>query len=964
MPIQTSALSYWPAGDANKQIVTDGAAFERMLHQLRSSPVITMDYETSGLDWHANSQSCGIALATVDRSDSKVWNWYVPYRHQTGEKQLDLNIIAPGIKGLLEDPTIMKVAHNIKFEDHFSRKEGWRILGPRYDTMIAGHLYDENMPLKLETRAEKVLGRTDARRWELAMKQEVLRLARTQKMGIRKYKEKYGYAQTPINLCGTYACFDTDHETELYLFYERWGVRSRYERIWSTEMDLTEVLCDMEEHGLPVDVEYLELLRTSLGGVKAGIVDQIQHVLGPDMFNLGSDYELRTFLLSKLRLPLFKKTKGKQLSVDREVLEFFGSKSPVLKLILKWRDADKLENTYTTSILKRMDKNGVVHPNFQQCGTNCMPAGELVLTDRGYLPVEQVQVGDQVITHKGRARKVLQTIDNGVQPVWKVTLANGLCLNTTGNHGYRVGNAWVAAKNLEVGMPVTVHSHPEVWKTIDGWAKYGVSSWGRVLNHETSRLLKLRVKDSCGHLSVTLSKDGSRRKDGNKKDFLVHRLVLAHFSIRDHRSNGVRHLSGYGWENVLQNLKWGTPLENSRDACLHGSVSRRDGDKAKLSEEIVQLIRRTPYIRGNKRLGVLGSDERLANQFGVCRQLVCKVRLGKVWAQKEVEGKRSKFFQSKVVSVERLRDSVPTFGLTVAEDASHVTGGIVTHNTGRLSCKDPNFQNQPTDDDDRAKEYSGKSLEDGGIDPWSIRRAFIVRRSPSGKPLPRLIFDYSQVELRGIAYYSGDETMHDVYRVGGDIHAAVSREIGCPRRTAKTINFGLSYCLTAMGLSRQTGLTVDEAEAFMTRFEARFPGIPKLRERLWRSVRMDPNASFTNIFGRTRRIPLINSMEDWERGRAERQAIGSLIQGTASELTKESLVRVSKFLKEEKLPAFLVNTVHDELQIDSAVDCMVTVAKGVKRLMENYPEFSPIPIIADGSYTVTSWAEKHALPTS
>ena len=323
-----------------------------MLRQLRAGPALTFDYETSGLAWHANAHSCGAAFATWDPSDGRIWNWYVPYRHESGEKQLDFSLVAPAIKGLLEDETKLKVGHNLKFEDHFSRKEGWRVLGPRYDTMVAGHLYDENMPLKLETRAELLLGHTDARYWEMEMKKEVLRLARAHKMGIRDYKNAHGYAQTPINLCGTYACFDTQHATELCLFYERRSLSSKFPRIWHTEMALTEALCDMEENGLPVDIEYLENLRDSLGGVKAGIEDQIKSILGPDMFKLGSDDELRHFMFQKMRLPLYKKTKGNKFSVDREVLGEFKEHSPVLKMLLDWRDAEKLENTYTTSILK------------------------------------------------------------------------------------------------------------------------------------------------------------------------------------------------------------------------------------------------------------------------------------------------------------------------------------------------------------------------------------------------------------------------------------------------------------------------------------------------------------------------------------------------------------------------------------------------------------------------------------
>jgi DNA polymerase-1 len=624
-----------------------------MLRHLRSGPTLTVDYETSGLAWFAHAHSIGIALATWDRDSGKVWNYYVPYRHRTGEHQLDFNLIAPAIKDLLADESTLKIAQNIKFEDHFTRREGWELRGPRFDTMIASHIYDENTALKLETQAKELLGREDSRYWELELQKELLRIAREEKIGVREYKRRHGYEHIPINLCGTYACFDVDHTTNLYFFYEKWGIRSRYSRIWPTEMELTTALCDMEQAGLPIDVEYLESLRGNLVRVMVGLENQIQSILGPAMFRLGSDDELRYFMRVKLGLELVKKTKGNKASVDREVLEQFQGYHPVLKLLLAWRDAEKLASTYTTSILSKLDARGVVHQDFQQVGTN----------------------------------------------------------------------------------------------------------------------------------------------------------------------------------------------------------------------------------------------------------------------------------------------------------------------TGRLACKEPNFQNQPVDSDDRAMEYSGKKLEDGGVDPWSIRRAYITRKEGS-RVIPRLFFDYSQIELRTIAFYSSDPRMTQVYLEGGDIHKAVSEEVDRPRRIAKVINFGLSYGMTEMGLARQAKLDSEDAKATLERFFQRFPGIVDLRKRLWNSMVQDPEAAFSNLFGRTRRVPLIKSTEDWERGRAQRQAIGSLIQGTAAELTKESIVRIRRFLIEENLPAKLVNTVHDEVQIDCLPECLVQVVQGVKARMEDYPEFAPIPIIVDGDYTTKSWADKKPLPKS
>jgi DNA polymerase-1 len=277
-----------------------------------------------------------------------------------------------------------------------------------------------------------------------------------------------------------------------------------------------------------------------------------------------------------------------------------------------------------------------------------------------------------------------------------------------------------------------------------------------------------------------------------------------------------------------------------------------------------------------------------------------------------------------------------------------------------MACKSPNFQNQPTDDKDRAKAH-------GGQDPWSIRRAFIVRR-PNGQVWPRLYFDYSQVELRVLAYYTRDPIMVDVYLNDGDIHERTQQEVAAvlraevERRRAKIVNFGLSYCLTAKGLSRQSGMSLEDAKAFFGAFESRYKGIVKFRKWFWNDIRAREGHWFQNLWGRRRRLPRISSMDKWQRLRAERQAIGTLIQGQAAELTKESLVRVDRLIREKNLPAQLCNVVHDDIQIDCDPRCLCELAPAVKFEMERYPEFHPIPIRVDAEYSITSWSQKQRLP--
>lgn len=653
MPVQLTALDYYPAGDDNKRIIRTGEDLERMERHLLSSPFTVFDFETSGVNWFKKARAVGGALATWG-PDNRIWNYYVPFRHKSGEAQLDLSVVSPVFKRILGNPHSIKIAHNIKFDDHFARREEWFLGGYRYDTMVASSLYDENQRLELESRALLLLGHKDPKYWDSRVQREISALAKRAGKNKTDYLDVHGYEELPINLCGTYACHDTQYTAELYQYYEqRCGLSSAFPRIWQTEMALTEVLCDMEESGLPVDVPYLEHLQDVLSAAKAGLEDFIASELGGG-FNPGSDDQLRDLLFKQWKCPVIKFTEGKKPAVDAEVLAYFAPRIPVLRKIKEWRDADKLESTYTRSILDKTDERGICHSDFKQVGTN----------------------------------------------------------------------------------------------------------------------------------------------------------------------------------------------------------------------------------------------------------------------------------------------------------------------TGRMACRAPNFQNLPQDDDARAIKYSGKPLKEGGVDPWSIRRAFIVR----GKDRPRLYFDYSQIELRVLAFYSRDPIMVDNYMRGGDIHQRTMDEVSAmlgrpvPRRDAKVVNFGLAYCLTAEGLSRQAGMPIDEAEQFMAGFFERYRGIAEFRETFWKSIEESEGKSFRNIFGRMRRLADISSWQDWRRRRAQRQGIGSLVQGTAAELTKESLVRVSRWIKASGADAELVNVVHDDIQIDVHVGWLASVARAAKREMEAYPEFHPIPITVDGDYSTTNWAEKKSLP--
>lgn len=115
---------------------------------------------------------------------------------------------------------------------------------------------------------------------------------------------------------------------------------------------------------------------------------------------------------------------------------------------------------------------------------------------------------------------------------------------------------------------------------------------------------------------------------------------------------------------------------------------------------------------------------------------------------------------------------------------------------------------------------------------------------------------------------------------------------------------------------------------------------------------------FINMFGRCRRVPMLLSSSKWEQGRAQRQLIGSLIQGTAAQLTKRSLVRIHKWEKRNRAGIKQCTTVHDELQIDIPRAVEREAVPEIKRLMEDFPQFYPVPILTGVERSETNWSEK------
>jgi DNA polymerase-1 len=239
--------------------------------------------------------------------------------------------------------------------------------------------------------------------------------------------------------------------------------------------------------------------------------------------------------------------------------------------------------------------------------------------------------------------------------------------------------------------------------------------------------------------------------------------------------------------------------------------------------------------------------------------------------------------------------------------------------TGRLSSSDPNLQNIPIRTDEGRR----------------IRQSFTA---PEDFVL--LAADYSQIELRIMAHVSGDRGLLTAFADERDIHQATAAEVfGLPleevtpdqRRSAKAINFGLIYGMSAFGLARQLGISRNQAQEYVDQYFGRYPGVKDYMEATRAGAKK--NGYVETVSGRRLYLPEINARQAQRRQYAERSAINAPMQGTAADIIKMAMITVDAWLLEERINARLIMQVHDELVLEVHREYVETVRTRVAELM-------------------------------
>ena len=273
----------------------------------------------------------------------------------------------------------------------------------------------------------------------------------------------------------------------------------------------------------------------------------------------------------------------------------------------------------------------------------------------------------------------------------------------------------------------------------------------------------------------------------------------------------------------------------------------------------------------------------------------------------------------------------------------HTTFNQAQTATGRLSSSNPNLQNIPIRTDD------GKE----------IRKAFVAEE---GSVI--MSADYSQIELRVMAHFCGDEHMISAFREGLDVHSAMAAKIfhkpmdqvsAQDRRMAKTANFGIMYGISAFGLAQRLGVPRSEASALIKDYFSSFPSIKVFLDKVLEDARR--LGYVQTLFGRRRYVPDVNSPNGNVRGVAERNAVNAPIQGTAADIIKLAMTGVSGELRRRSLKSRMILQIHDELMLEVPQAEIEEVKELLTEQMEKVVRLS-VPLTVECNYG-KNWLEAH-----
>jgi DNA polymerase I-like protein with 3'-5' exonuclease and polymerase domains/endogenous inhibitor of DNA gyrase (YacG/DUF329 family) len=926
--------------------------------KLRIKKQVACDTETTGLS-HIDSKIIGFSFSWGAEN-----SYYVPVRHETNEKQLDIDVIRPDLEEFFFDPTRTTIWHNYKFDGHFLREENLVPRGVVHDTRLKHSLLHEEQSTTALKKLATMEIHPDAAKWEVAIDEFRATYARKNKIP----KRLVHYGLIPLELMVPYAASDGHYTWALYKKkLPQISSDSSLLELYLMESQLLWVLLNIEHNGVFVDRTYLEKqgpeLEVDIKRLRDNIIAKLGNV-NPD--SNGTLIEP----LQRMGVKLFKRTKsGDRFSLDSDVLEKLASKYQVCSDLKEYRQVSKIKSTYIDGILKKLtdlwqlhcEYNQVVStgrmssksPNLQNipskdksirrafippksvicvgckyegkhlvipvkcpiCGAKvitkddyimvfmdyCLAKGTEVDTPDGLIPIEDIKIGQLVFTYRDRRPSVSRVSE-------VVHVGKKLSVKLTLDNGKSVvctnEHRWLVCPTSQNSEPI---------KVLAGDLKVG------------DRLLPMRRVRAGGYVHLYAHK----AIEYSKEHIIVAEAVLGP------RPAGydVHHKNEISTDNCPGNLEYKSSDIHKSD---HGKVTaKKCWDDPCIRKSMSNGISLAVQERG----GMGGSNN---PRFGDRRQrhtsecLTCGKEMEffasarkKYCSSKCYHFARSVGLNHKVVSIENvgLQDS---WSIGIDKDHNYALGcGVFTCNSQMEIRMTAHYSRDPV-----------------LLDVFNIT--------------------HQDVHLRTMCEVWGEYTYDEGLIILHDESHPDHNHLSEMRKIAKITNFLIIYGGGPSNLASNISTpkkqyTEAECRRFIQSYFERLKGVRRWITRTKMALR--ETGWVQNYFGRYRRFPELASLlkrasgsTKWMVERCERQAVNFLIQGTCADLFKIAMVRANSVLKDAR--SAVIMPIHDELVFYWHVDEFKHLSE-VKAKMEDF-NFE-VPMTVDVSYSSTTWAEKREL---
>jgi len=862
------------------------------------------DLKTNGPGYHRDAYIVGIAVGT-----EAGFRKYYPIAHEAGGN-MNRDQVLSWLRPQLQLP-VPKVGANLIYDLGFFRAAGVPVAGPFYDIQIAEPLLCETrMSYSLESLAQIYLGE--------GKKDDEMEAYLVEHFG--KKNPKSNIWRAPGDLVAKYAEGDVDLPLRIFAIQKQ---KLEEENLWDLfilESKLIPMLLDMRFRGVKVDLVKAQRMYDELTAKQEAELAEIEAVARAKISPWNAKDLAVLFDALGLDYPRTPKTKAPSFTA----LWLERCDYPIAQKVLEVRKMDKLRETFLKGCLLESHYRGRIHCQFNQLksdagGTvsgrfsSCVAPWTLITTRNGLIRIDDVKIGDEVWTHRGKWRKVLRVYRKPSEPMLHVKTNRGDILTCTSAHRLWIDDSWVTVGELQhvfktlgvkgrerreslIGLPTDAFSDSDTDRR-----RTANELQQRELYREQVRSGR-REKSSLDSNSF-LTKDGNRQPHARKT------------------SRGSSQLEGcLRWKEWILHtlgLQWGkdTPYALCTSSRTRiGEVTPRMGD--------------TSYRPGQ--------NERLLGQPSISYETgpqknPCLLSTGQP-----------------VASIEEIENcgSYEVWDITVEEDESYEACGLFNHNST------PNLQFIPTRTDD-GKLIRSMFLPDDGQDFYSI--------------------DYSQIEYRLMAHDAythklpGAAEVVEKYKSdsGVDFHQIVAEMTGLSRSAAKTVNFGIAYGEGVAKLCASLGLTEDAGRALLEEYHSRAPFMRPLSRRA--SHLAASTGIVTTLLGRKRRFDawavvnksgetsIVHHRIPGAKRAFTHKALNARIQGSAADIMKKAMVDIYESGVCDVLGVPQL-TVHDEL-CGSLPRTKVgeEAFEEMKHLMENTVRLS-VPLTVDAKVGA-NWKE-------